>query len=802
MTVMGRALTCLLAALFLWVAVPAHAQLSDEGRDYYANWIKVADRAEQVVDANRASSAAMEKLRADIVQYRELFNKVRNENSARIKTLEAQVASLPAPPGEGEEEAQDIADLRAHLTGRLDKLRVPRIVAEEAYSRSDGLISEIDRIIRERQRKKLLSRGPSPLLPDHWALFYQDFVKAAKALVNETEVALSLDSTRENIRDNAFIILLWTMVGLVLIVRGTHWANRFGDFMRRFGGSGSGVWSFVVSLAKIVLPFLGTVALIEAITTANVLGLRGQLILESVPQWAAVFLIYHWIGTQTIGRRDDNERLIKLSPVRLAELRVYVDLLAVMIVLLNMVNLFERIENISEPSRAVAAFPIIVTTALILFRLQFFRAQPKPANEGEEETPRRAGFSAIVRVLRRGLFLLSAAAPILAAAGYVYAAEALIFPAVNTLALIAVIIVLQQFLGDFAAWATGRPEVARDSLFTVIVGFVLSALALPVLVLIWGGRVANLTEIWSQFLAGFEVGDTTFAPVTIVAAAAIFGVGYMVTRLLQSGLRNSLLPKTNIDAGGQNAIVSGTGYVGIVIAALVAITGAGMDLSSLAIVAGALSVGIGFGLQTIVSNFVSGIILLIERPISKGDWISVGGMMGYVRDISVRATRIETFDRTDVIVPNSDLISGSVVNYTRGNTIGRVIVPVGVAYGTDTRKVEAVLREVANCHPMILANPAPNVVFQGFGADSMDFEIRAILRDVNWSLTVKSELNHEIAKAFAEAEIEIPFAQRDIWLRNPEVLRQPLTVPDKTEVFDDVLPQGPVHPDAEDVSSG
>lgn len=797
-----RALVGLIAALFLWQAAPVHAQLSDEGREYYITWLKVADRAEQVVDANRASSASLEKLRSDIVQYREIFARVRTENSARIKTLESQVASLPDPPAEGGTEAQDIADLRVHLNGRLDELRVPRIVAEEAYSRADGLISEIDRIIRDRQTKKLLSRGPSPLMPEYWTLFYQDFSKALRSLVNETQVALDLDSTRENLRDSAAIILFLIGLGVFLILRGYHWANRFGDYMRKFGGAGSGVWSFVVSLAKIILPLLGTIAICEAISTAGVLGLRGQLMLDSVPKWAATFLIYHWIGTQTIGRRD-NDRLFDIGPVRLAELRFQVNMLAVMLVLWDAVGLFERVENISEASRAVAAFPIILSTALILFRLQYFRAPSKTADTGDDtdDQPSRAGFSNLLRVLRRGLFLLSALSPILAGFGYVYAAEALIFPAVNTLALIAVIIALQYFFGDFVAWLLGRPDIARDSLFTVIVGFALSALAFPVLILIWGGRVADLTELWSTFLSGVSIGDTTFSPVTIVTAGAIFGAGYLFTRLLQGGLRNSLLPKTNIDPGGQNAIVSGTGYIGIVIATLVAITGAGMDLSSLAIVAGALSVGIGFGLQTIVSNFVSGIILLIERPISKGDWIEVGGMMGYVRDISVRATRIETFDRTDVIVPNSDLISGSVVNFTRGNTIGRVIVPVGVAYGTDTRKVERILHEIAGTHPMVLANPAPSVVFQGFGADSMDFEIRAILRDVNWSLTVKSELNHAIAQAFAAAEIEIPFAQRDVWLRNPEALVKPVRPTKPTGTATGAGHQAPVPLDVDDVSS-
>jgi len=287
---------------------------------------------------------------------------------------------------------------------------------------------------------------------------------------------------------------------------------------------------------------------------------------------------------------------------------------------------------------------------------------------------------------------------------------------------------------------------------------------------LWGYSDTFWSLLRQGVTEGFQLGPVRIVPIHWVIGLVIFSVLVTLVRWIRNEILPGWLRKSRIERGAQEAIVSISGYVGIIVAAIIGLSLAGFSFTNLAIIAGALSVGIGFGLQNIVNNFVSGIILLFERPIRTGDWIVVGSTEGYVRKISIRSTQIETFDRADVIVPNSELISNQVTNWMLRDTWGRVIVPVGVAYGSDVDKVREVLLQSSRDHPLVIGDGtrvgAPKVLFRGFGDSSLNFELRFFIRNVDQRLATVSDINFAIEKGLREANIEIPFPQRDLHLRS------------------------------------
>jgi small-conductance mechanosensitive channel len=266
----------------------------------------------------------------------------------------------------------------------------------------------------------------------------------------------------------------------------------------------------------------------------------------------------------------------------------------------------------------------------------------------------------------------------------------------------------------------------------------------------WGVESRDLLSSLRAAFFGLQVGDITISLSSVVLAITIFALGVFATRIVQRWLETAFLPATDLDAGLRNSIKTAFGYLGFFIAAALSLSSMGLGLERIALVAGALSVGIGFGLQSIVNNFVSGLILLWERPIRVGDLIVVGDGEGHVRRISVRSTEIETFDRSTIIVPNSNLISGVVRNRVRGDRTGRVVLPIAVLRNQDPVRAAELLTACAAAHPDVLKEPPPRVNFKKIGDTWLEFDLVAFVADVEFQTRVQTELNFAVFKRLTD----------------------------------------------------
>ena len=306
-------------------------------------------------------------------------------------------------------------------------------------------------------------------------------------------------------------------------------------------------------------------------------------------------------------------------------------------------------------------------------------------------------------------------------------------------ALISAIGLRQESLQQIAILLTGACQMA------LAISAVLLALA-P-----WGVQSDDFAVSLHAAFFGFKVGDVTISLADSIIALGLFGLALGLTRALQRWLDKRFLPATQLDRGLRNSIRTSLGYLGFVLAASLALAHLGLSFEKLAIVAGALSVGIGFGLQSIVNNFVSGLILLWERAIRVGDWIVVGDDQGYVRRINVRATEIETFDRLTVIVPNSSLVSGVVKNWVRGDRIGRLKISISLSHDMDVAKARECLIASARAEDAVVRIPAPSVLFSGLTLTGASLDLLCFVEDVETSARVRSDLMFDIHARFKAA---------------------------------------------------
>lgn len=791
------------------VATPAFAQKTDrsERADPVRTWSETARRAEEVLQAGRASSDSLEVLRAELAAQRQEAETASSAADVIIRSLTAQIASLGPPPPKDQPEPEIVAERRKQLTAELARAQQPVVEARQAYARADVLIEEIDTLVRSRSATSLLERKPSPLIPATWEQAAADLRIYAEKLEDDLERSLQPTAERMSfVEDRLLPALLIIVVALVLPIGIGHFVLISLERRVRRGGT---PLRFIMKVAglhlmRLALSFIAGMAIIAALilvqdgihSADNLSGALTVMIL--------IFIIADWLGNVLFNPNQPSLRLVSLStglartcywlamafaaslgvdalvdgasddyafaPASLSMLEG-ISILIGCLVLSVLARVLRRVaDEMEAPADGAAAAIGEGPTGVGGAGPTGLAGPSGPAGAGGP-----AGSSPVLddslfgpaffRVCSRMMQALAILSLVAASLGYVPLARASLSPTMLTLMVFGLAFILHHAL-MMPIRATLARRSSSAELASLLVGLGLFLVCLPLFALIWGAREAEVGEVWRVLQNGIDLGGIRLSPKILFVLFGTFILGLFVTRWSQRVVDRMILPKTQIDPGGRNAIRTGLGYVGFILSALLAISMAGLDLSNLAIIAGALSVGVGFGMQTIVSNFVSGIILLIERPIKEGDWIEVSGFSGTVRKIAVRSTRIETFDRHDVIIPNADLIAGTVKNMTLSSHVGRMIIPIGLAYGSDLDRARNILLDIAQTHPGILSYPEPQVFFRNFGNNALDFELRCFLRDVGTEIGVRSDLLFSLNAAFAEAGIEIPFAQSDITIRN------------------------------------
>ena len=398
-------------------------------------------------------------------------------------------------------------------------------------------------------------------------------------------------------------------------------------------------------------------------------------------------------------------------------------------------------------------------------------------NQARRQVVEQGGRSDLLAAGLRGASLVGCAALLVLLAGYSNLADYLVRSCIGTIFLFVIANLLLHLGNGFIEVVLSQPAVSRLGFFS---GFgeafesrlknllkaILCIGVFLALFQLWG-IYTSFGEAWEKiFEFKFAIGELTLSFGRILLSALVLYLIVSGSWFVRAFLDGEVFPRQQLDRGARDAIKKLIHYSLLFVGIIMAISVIGLNLTSFAFLTGAVGIGVGFGLQNIVNNFVSGLMLLFERPFKVGDMVVIDNETGTVRKIGLRSTVIETFDRSELIVPNSQFISGKVTNWTRSSHIARIRIPVGVAYGSDVDLVLRVLKEAAETDPRVLSSPPPNPLFLRFGDSALDFELHSWIADVKDLLSVRSNLCQEIASRFQQAGIEIPFPQRDLHLRS------------------------------------
>jgi potassium efflux system protein len=718
------------------------------------------------------------------------LQRLRGENDALGLTLQGAIADL-APrlaasakrlreltPKTGE--AQPATDVAAKELAsekeKHDTLDANLRAARAMLLQADDLGTRISATRRQMFARETFARSSSVLDPQLWAAVAQEVpidAKVVKSLIADWLDGIGARLTLVQKVGMAAVAILLALIAapLTWLARRIVHRDPTVSAPSRLRRAIAAAW---IALVLAVGPLIGLGLLASALDTFGLSVPSVQGLIDAALDAARALIVVNALGRGMLAPGLEPWRLIAMSDRSAA---IFYRLAMTIAAIWAAERLIEPAAdaaaslNIAVAGRAVGATLAALAMAHALRQLGALPAPAAGAQPARVSGALQGDAWVPVRTLGWALAFIILAA---ALTGFIAFATFLINQAIYLTVLGSALYVIDCIIQD-GTEALLRPETPVGAQVFAMVGLRRNVLAQIVVIVQGVARLAVLLVAIAAVLApwgvqsqdlfgalraayfGFSVGGVTLSLSSIVAAAAVLAVAVFFTRLVQNWLHSRFLPNTRLDAGVSNSISTIFGYVGVTVAVLLAGAQIGLDVQKFALIAGGLSVGIGFGLQTIANNFVSGLILLWERGIRVGDWVVVGNEQGFVHRINARATEIETFDRGTLIVPNSNLVSGVVKNWVRSDRVGRIIVSVNVAYETDVDEVRDMLIAAAKAQDGVLAIPAPTVVFAEFADWALKFNLICFVDDIELGERTRSDINFDILRRMREANLRIPY---------------------------------------------
>lgn len=794
-------------------AVAASAQLDEAGKSI-ATASQRLDSLEGQIDERRTNDAALTEIKAQIDSAVRDLLKVSVDLRPRFNEVKSRLTELGDPPAEGEPaEAPEITDERNRLNAERLQINALTGQAEDLSIRGNTLSNSVTEIRRQLFADELFK---------HTEISGDVFAEASSAFAQEVDrfgrVVSSWYSFVWKFKRAALGAAVTLSLVMALALAFSEY-RVFGNLIRRSRTLGDPSYMSRLSVAfwSTILPTLALgfflISSYFFLDVFNVLRTDIAPIVQALFGFVGLVVFVSLLARGVLAPKEPDWRLVRLSNKGARDINLAVLLMTIINGLDYVVG--AATEALSSPLVLTVVKSLIssVLVGLIIFVVSFLR--PVTDESGDPALRGRPWPRALAVSFRLvGLWLILAAA-----VGYVGFAR---FMATQIVVTGAVIVTV--YLGILSGKAISAPNRFGETLVGrrlgqrfglspvaldqsgLLAGLLIYAFAivigLPLILFSWGFSPRDLQLLAFQAFTEISIGSIRISLLGIFGGILMFVLGLLATRWFQKWLDGSVMARSHVDGGVRNSVRTAVGYLGTAVAGLIGISAAGIDLSSLALVAGALSLGIGFGLQNIVSNFVSGLILLAERPFKVGDWVATGTTEGFVRRISVRATEIETFQRQSIIVPNSELINASVGNWTHRNRLARVDVVVGVGYESDPRQVMEVLKQAAIEQEGVLLTPEPFVVFLGFGASSLDFQVSLFVPDILDSLGVKNGVRIAILEKFRAEGIEIPYQKHDVNLFMRHAVQASMEKTGGNKVDGDAQGQLQDRPEADTVKPG